>query len=113
MIEKLGFFAIEEQDIKLGRWMTIDEKLLPKDGEIWEFKLVPKNHHSFHYIKIVCVAYEADVHDKVVVFTRCNEIGLYVSLRTGEGKNEIIVHQPFFLDDFNFVNTYKRRDERL
>jgi hypothetical protein len=111
MISKMGFFAREENDIRWGRYLSVDEKNLPQENEIWKFKLVAQDHPSFHYIKIICVAHDPDVSNKIVVFNQCDEKGLFKSLRIGEGANEQIVKQPFFLDDYNFVTSYCRVNE--
>jgi hypothetical protein len=110
-----GFFSRHERDIRRNVWIPPEEKLWPRYNEIWRFKLVNEDHTSFHYVKIVCVASEADTslpsmfpEEIIVCYNRCQSNGLYVSIRHGEGDDAVITRQPFFLNITNFLLSYEK-----
>jgi len=101
-MNKLGFFDHHQRFINRGEWLSVEESKLPRFGEIWQTR-----HNDLHFVKIVCVAYSDD-DEQIVVYNRCDEKGIFISLRTGSGENEKITKQPFCIHSLNFLMRYEK-----
>lgn len=95
-----GLFAREERSIRRGEFLPISERKYPRQGEIWRHQSGGPEYPTY-YVKIVTMAFE--VNNPKVIYSRCDENGIYVSIRFDKPDGtEVIMPQPFCdsLDDF-------------
>lgn len=73
---------------------------VPKEGEIWTY--------NGKFCKIICVANELGgdgYKDDIVVYSKCNEMGIYMSIRDDKDN---ITRQPFYQSVNIFINVWKK-----
>jgi hypothetical protein len=75
-------------------------------GQIWRCK----DTKNLHYVRIRDIAYDyAYQYVTIIIFNKCDENGVFISIRDGEN-NEYVIPQPFFAKESKFLELYERYD---